>query len=110
MPKPGTKAWRDRVAMLAAEEAATPKRLFYLSYASETEFLGAIIIETRGMTTAMMETHALGINPGGECMGIEIPPENYPPKECWNRLLSREEVERYMGPGQYIGEYEEEAK
>lgn len=112
MPEPGSKAWRDRVAKLAAEEANEPKRLFYMSFADsdgDEGFLGGIIMETHGITLAMIETHALGINPGGEMASWELPEDMQPGPEYRNRLLTRDEIESALGPCASIRELEESA-
>jgi hypothetical protein len=85
---------------LMAEVAATggAKRWWWLSFADGnlpkgTQFLGAAVVEACGMAGAAFEAHRLGINPGGEVLGIEIPDKGVPPESHRNRLLSREEVE-----------------
>lgn len=39
------------------------------------QFLGACVVEAPSFLLAVFRTYELGINPGGEVMGIEIPPE-----------------------------------
>lgn len=47
---------------------------WYLSFAGETGSLGACVVDAPGFMEAVLATHALGINPGGEVAGFEIPP------------------------------------
>lgn len=55
------------------------------------QFLGVALVRAHGMGTAAMTAHTLGINPGGEAMGIEIPPTFDIPAEYQNRLLTKDE-------------------
>lgn len=54
------------------------------------QFLGAAVVEAPSFVAAVLLSHALGINPGGEVKGIELP---RPPNARWrNRLLSIEDL------------------
>jgi hypothetical protein len=62
-------------------------------------FRGGLYIEAASLADAVTQSHELGLNPGGEVAGIEIPAEamadfeeNVPP-ELRLRLLSKNEVE-----------------
>src|ERR1017187_10336159 len=55
---------------LIAEERRHSPRWFYLSFATDYEFLGAAIARANGLLTAVQRTTDLGINPGGEVMCI----------------------------------------
>lgn len=58
-----------------------------------TQFLGACIVDASDFLIAVAKTHALGINPGGEVQGYEIP-EGAPDLSRWkNRLMSRAECD-----------------
>lgn len=77
----------------AAEEIMTERCWYYTSFAGEKGFLGATIVLACGPVTAILESHRLGINPGGEAMTIKVPNG----KEALiegktNRLLTREEA------------------
>lgn len=61
-----------------------------------TRFLGACIVPGRDLREAARWAWVLNCNPGGEVLGLEVPPTIDPsiPAEWRNRLLSREEVDR----------------
>lgn len=48
-------------------------KLWYLSFASPKAFLGACVVEGDGVVEAVKEAARLGINPGGEVLGFEVP-------------------------------------
>lgn len=50
-----------------------PAAFYWLSFASEEGNLGCALVEASSMEEAVTEAHRLGINPGGEVMGVEIP-------------------------------------
>lgn len=74
--------------------------LFWLSFADPDRrkgFLGAVITDAEIDILAVMKTHDLGINPSGEVAIAPIPAEmedQFPP-EFRDRLLSREEAEKF---------------
>lgn len=82
--------------------------LHWLSFADPkrpegTQFLGVVIVESPVFIMAVTKTHALGVNPGGECQGFELLDYRVPP-EMMDRLLNKTELswlERYNG---YDGE------
>jgi hypothetical protein len=84
---------RARALQLEINEMSNPANagVYYLSFATEGEFLGGVFIEAHGIITATEKAHELGINPGGEvaCWG-PVPP---PVASAMDRLLSKEEVE-----------------
>jgi hypothetical protein len=71
-------------------EAATG---MYLSFADETGFLGAAFIREQDIVSAVKEAWRLGINPGGEVMGLG--PGSLPPAEWVGRLLTREQIAEF---------------
>lgn len=85
-----------RAAELMADEQADPHEgIYYLSFASETGFLGGAFVVAIGPISAIAKTHDLGFNPGGEVMVIG-PTEleaSLVPDRLRNRLLTQEEVE-----------------
>jgi hypothetical protein len=89
--------WKARIRKLVKEEQDQPERMWYLSFADERGFLGGIIIKAHGFTEAMIKSHAMKINPGGEVQGCVIPEEHIPPKEYHNRLLTKEQFESFWG-------------
>lgn len=73
----------------------------YLSFADPdlpegTQFLGAAIVESDaalGFVGAVTVAHMLGINPGGEVMGIALP-DDWVPAKWTGRLLSRADLDQ----------------
>ncbi len=53
-----------------------PERWWWLSFADEDGFRGVCIVRARGLVPAIARTHLLGINPGGEVQGAELPEAN----------------------------------
>lgn len=101
--EPGSPEWEDHAWSLLLDEATTgADRWWWLSFADATlpkgtQFLGACIVRARGMVSAVSRAHVLGINPGGEVVGYELPAaadEIGIPDDYCNRLLTREEAER----------------
>jgi hypothetical protein len=70
--KPGSPEWQARVMRIALEEVAQPEAFWYLSFAGETEFLGAVVVKARGFMLALMRANELGINPGGQVAGFPV--------------------------------------
>ncbi len=68
--------------------------LWWLSF-SDDEFLGAAIVEGVNFMTAVMKTHALGINPGGQVLGQPLPKAaNHLIADQWkDRLLTKSDCE-----------------
>jgi hypothetical protein len=96
---------RDRTLEQIATRTETPKRAFWLSFAGDGGFRGAVIVHAEDFTTAVMECNLRGINPHGECQGMEIPTEATAqiPDKWKNRILSREECKQFdeeMSAGQ----------
>jgi len=85
-----------RLVEVAIEEAAQPERWWWLSFAEDAPqngrgFLGACLVRGHGLVGATCAAHALGINPGGEVCGVEVP-DSFSVKSGWaQRLLTREE-------------------
>jgi hypothetical protein len=105
--KPGSPEWHAHVARMQTEEAREPEQWWYLSFCDPqrpkgTQFLGVCIVRGRGVLTAMQRSHALGLNPGGECASWAIG-DQQPPLPV-NRLLSKAE----LGPSKTIEELEAE--
>jgi hypothetical protein len=70
-------------------------KLFYISFATETNFLGATVVEADSSTCAMIRASMLNLNPGGQAAIIAIPdklsdaPDIAP---LLNKLLNKEEM------------------
>jgi hypothetical protein len=79
--------------LLACKEKM-PTQLWYFSFASEHKFLGGIIVEGHGFDNALYRINYMGINPGGEAVGLPFPEDYKRPADKWhNRLLSQEQIE-----------------
>jgi hypothetical protein len=57
-----------------------------------TQFLGAIVLNANDVEEGATRAHKLGINPGGQVMGILVPEDKFIPEEFCNRLLTKEEA------------------
>jgi hypothetical protein len=71
--------------------------LWYLSFAAETEFLGATIVEAEDAKGALAEATDRGLNPGGQVAMFEVEPgaENRAEaRGLLNRLCDLEEMRR----------------
>ena len=66
-------------ARLIAEERRHSPGWFYLSFATDFEFLGAAVVRAQGFLTAVQRASDLGISPGGDvvCQG-PIPKPKFP--------------------------------
>lgn len=86
--------------MTITEPVETPSGWFYLSFADAT-FLGACIVQANDFLMAVRVAHMLGINPGGEVRGHEIPEGAVYDPKYRNRLLSRIDLQEML-PGEVI--------
>jgi len=96
-----------RLEELVREESDKPKQFWYLSFADDDQFLGGAIVYAPGFVTARAYLSAWGINPGGECRGLPIPPDHVPPKAFHSRLLTLEELTSIWGEMKKLSELEE---
>lgn len=71
---------------------------YYMSFCDPNkpqgqQFLGAIVVyDIDNVGDGATKAHILGINPGGEVLGGEIPEDKIVPDEFCNRLLSADEA------------------
>lgn len=96
------RAWKARRDRMIAVELMGPEHWWWLSFVDDSGFRGAILTRANGIGTALTKTHLLGINPGGEVCGIEIPDEvidtsPYNHKYSADQLLSKEDIELKLG-------------
>jgi hypothetical protein len=76
---------------LQAEEQRTATTEWWFLYFTDQEkpagqrFLGACIVEARGMVTAIRKAHQLGINPGGAVIAYDTPKHELSDR---NRLIT----------------------
>jgi hypothetical protein len=94
---PGSPEWKARKAQLLTDELGQPPRWFYLSFATEHKFLGAVVVEAIGPMHALQRVHELGLNPGGQVLTFEVPDGAPLPDAAKNRLLSKEDLDRLYG-------------
>jgi hypothetical protein len=94
VPEPGSPEWKQRLASILAEEGKHPEWTWFLSFAGEEGFRGAVITRARGMTLAIRRANEMGINPGGEVLSFSVPAgeESCIPADMYDRLLRREEL------------------
>lgn len=87
----------ERIAAALWRESSEPLGWWYLSFTDPdrpkgTQFLGACVVEARGIAQAIGESHRLGLNPGGEVLPIQVPADKEPVPEVRGRLLSAREA------------------
>ena len=75
--------------------------MWWLSFADGSlpegsQFLGAVIVRAKTFLEAVKVAHILEINPGGECVGKQIPEDVVVAEEWIERLLDRSECERFQ--------------
>ncbi len=99
---------RIRLALARAHNITAGMPWWYLSFADEGQFLGACLVQAPDALAAPARAHVLGINPGGQCMILEVTEIDKSPftPEHRNRLLSKEELVNKFG-GKTIGELED---
>jgi len=82
---------QSRVLANLANRTDIPKQQFWLSFAGR-KFKGVAIVHADDFIEAVMICNLLGINPGGEVAGHEIPPVLVAPPEYVNKLLTKAEA------------------
>jgi len=76
------------------------KRWMYLSFArkkTEGGFLGGAFVFADSITDAIVKTHSLGINPGGNIAAMDWPEECLPDVQYRHKLLSKEDITKACG-------------
>lgn len=83
-----------RKQKLLDQEASQPEHLMWLSFATDDKFLGGAYVMARGFIHAIDKAYRLGINPGGQVQGHDVPKENavLVKPEWRDRLLSKAEA------------------
>jgi len=61
------------------------------------QFLGVAIVRGSDFLLAVARAHVLGVNPGGEVRGWQVPDDHALPEGSTDRLLSRAELDRLFG-------------
>lgn len=80
---------------------------WWISFADEEkdEFLGVVITEAADFEVALMKTEVMGINPGGQAAGLEIP--EYDDRDFVDRLLTEEECRAHF-EAKSVAEFKDE--
>jgi hypothetical protein len=71
---------------------------YWLSFVDEEadKSLGVILVKASSFIQAVLKTHQLRINPGGQVLGYEVPEDDTETlKIPHNRLLQQEELAKY---------------
>ncbi len=75
-------------------------RLYWLSFCDPekpqgSQFLGVCIVSAEDPALALLYTHQMGINPGGEVVAVPSPDnvDLHPFAKFMNRLLSRDQID-----------------
>lgn len=71
--------------------------LWYLSFAGEGGFRGACVVDGEDIVGAVKEAHRLGINPGGQVLGIVVPLEEMERLPA-GKLLTYADLQEAAGP------------
>lgn len=83
---------------------------FYLSFATKTQFIGAVLTRAANADHAFSRVKSLGLNPGGECLIAE---SDYLPESAIpyiDRLLTKEELEKALGPVVRLADMDEDER
>lgn len=104
MIDPWSGPWFEHAFYTLAAEQSHPLTWWWLSFVDAEKpegerFLGVAIVQARGIGHAVTEAYRLGINPGGEVVGLEIDAEHVPAEEYRERLLTKAEAEALVGEG-----------
>jgi hypothetical protein len=88
------------LALRAAEERQTePEAWWYLSFATEDEFVGGIIARGCGPVTARMRVAELGLAPRGEMLAMPVERDGVAFDASYvDRLLSADELQAAFAP------------
>ena len=86
---------RERVLKNIAAQETLPDSVWWLSFADEGGFRGAVIAHGEEFLEALMRVNLLGINPHGECQGMGPIPADVIPEKWLNRVLTKAECEEF---------------
>lgn len=91
------RAERARALANIAAETSPPDAAWWLSFADDDGFLGAVILHANDFCEAHARSHLMQLNPGGEMHGTPVPAEVAAriPEHWKNRLLTRAECEQF---------------
>jgi hypothetical protein len=79
---------------------APERTWWYLSFGDESGFLGGCIVPGENIAVAAQVAHGRGCNPGGEVLGMPLPPGELDkvPEEARGMLLNEAMIEEFFGP------------
>lgn len=77
-------------------------KTWYLSFADQSGFLGATLARGEDLIDAVRYAHRMGVNPGGEVMGVPLQPGDPMPAEAFGKLMSKADLERLLGPTESV--------
>lgn len=85
-----------RVMQNIASQTERPQSAWWLSFAAEDGFRGAVVVHAHDFMEALAQCNLRGINPHGECQGFQLPADAAAlMDEKWkNRVLTRRECEQ----------------
>lgn len=77
--------------------------IYWLSFANGSlpkgsQFIGACMLEADSLMAAVLASHALGINPGGEIQALELPPGADVHPSWLGVLMDRATIEKHDTP------------
>lgn len=73
--------------------------LMYLSFAGEDRWLGGAVVEAENIVEATIAARLQGINPGGDVLGLPVPPEvEEIARGMMGRLLGDDDLLALSGP------------
>lgn len=85
-------AFAERVRLALEAESENPLCWYYLSFVNDSGFLGAAIVQARGIVSASRVAHERGCNPGGEMLALALEESDPIPADKTYKLLSQEEL------------------
>jgi len=74
------------------EVAEQASAWWYLSFADDT-FRGGVVVRGDDVVSALEEANRLGINPGGQVLGVPLTSDHVPAASYRERLLSRDDCD-----------------
>lgn len=88
----------DRIKQAIEAEENNSLATWYLSFADENGWKGAIVVDAKGAASAIDLVNKAEINPGGSVMEIQLNPENaIKAASSMNRLLNMADCQSIWG-------------
>lgn len=76
------------------EYDALPQGTWWLSFAESGRFLGVVVTRAPSLVWAIRRAHRLGVNPGGQVLGGQVP-DDLVPASVRDRLLCEAEAQEW---------------